>query len=669
MSTKTVITRIKNKADLLSAWQGSTTPLLNGEIAIVRVPTGESYTNPVTGKSEPVVELLMKVGDGTSAFANLPWLSAKASDVYNWAKNPTVEDVPVTITVGSTSTAGTLGGWLKSINDQAAANAANIASNDTDIATLSGKVDVDKVSTAISSAVDTLKTGLTHTGTQGTNQIVKAVTQANGKVTVTYGTISEAELPDISASKVKVDSSTTLATKLSAMDAAITANTDKLAGHTDAAINALIDNKINALDYSDSGSGYVTAVTQEDGKISVTKSALPTGGTEAGIVKLGVTGGAATYDAVDSLTTRVSTAEGEITSLKNSISGGVHFIGTTTTELVDGTAVGTVTVDNKSHIPSAGDVVIYGEKEFIWNGSAWKELGDLTRVGTLETKLDNLDYDGGATGTSKFVTKVTQVDGKISAEYAQPSATDVTYDSNSTVKAKIDANSSEIAKKANSADVYTKTETGTQITNAINELTATSSGSGNFVIDVTQSAGKVTVTKGNLPSASTGAAGIVQLSSATNSDSEDVAATPNAVKSAYTLADQAKADAAEALAAAQHDHPYAASSHTHGNIANDGTITSTDVTSATGVLVYDSNNKIQRATAAQTRAIIGAGTSSLELGTTSTTAAKGDHTHSTYEARMTSIENNFANYAKVGADNKLYYGADEIIFDCGGAPQ
>ncbi len=52
----------------------------------------------------------------------------------------------------------------------------------------------------------------------------------------------------------------------------------------------------------------------------------------------------------------------------------------------------------------------------------------------------------------------------------------------------------------------------------------------------------------------------------------------------------------------------AAGDHAHGNITNSGTITSTAVTSATGVLVYDSNNKIQRATAANARSIIGAGT-------------------------------------------------------------
>ena len=74
----------------------------------------------------------------------------------------------------------------------------------------------------------------------------------------------------------------------------------------------------------------------------------------------------------------------------------------------------------------------------------------------------------------------------------------------------------------------------------------------------------------------------------------------------------------------------AAGNHAHGNITNSGTITSTAVTTATGVLVYDSSNKIQRATAANVRSIIGAGTSDLAIGTTSTTAAAGNHTHSSY---------------------------------------
>ena len=103
----------------------------------------------------------------------------------------------------------------------------------------------------------------------------------------------------------------------------------------------------------------------------------------------------------------------------------------------------------------------------------------------------------------------------------------------------------------------------------------------------------------------------------------------------------------------------AAGNHAHGNITNTGTITSTAVTSATGVLVYDSNNKIQRATAANARAIIGAGTSSLTLGSTSTTAAAGNHTHTT------SIETGGTGTAftlSYGTKYTLYAGGNSFVF-------
>lgn len=77
------------------------------------------------------------------------------------------------------------------------------------------------------------------------------------------------------------------------------------------------------------------------------------------------------------------------------------------------------------------------------------------------------------------------------------------------------------------------------------------------------------------------------------------------------------------------------SSHTHGNISNAGTITSEAVSSATGVLVYDSDNKIQRTTAANARNIIGAGTSSLALGEASTTAYRGDRGKTAYDHSQT----------------------------------
>ena len=77
-----------------------------------------------------------------------------------------------------------------------------------------------------------------------------------------------------------------------------------------------------------------------------------------------------------------------------------------------------------------------------------------------------------------------------------------------------------------------------------------------------------------------------------------------------------------------HTHSYAATSHTHGNVTNDGKITASAVTSGAGIVVVDSNNVIQKMTsAANMRTLIGAGTSNLAIGTTSSTAAAGNHAH------------------------------------------
>lgn len=493
MATKTISTRIKNKVDNYSTWASSSNNLLNGEIAIVRVPTGESYINPVTGKSEPVVELLMKVGDGTSSFANLPWLSAKASDVYNWAKGATAEDVKIKIKKGSDSTAteSTLGAWLKTAYDAGTANASNISKNTSAITTLNGS---DTTAGSVAKAIKDAIAALDANAVTGSGNFVKAVAQTDGKITVTKGNIAESDLPNISAGKITVDTSnTTLSTKLGNIDADITSLKAKNNGHTDTEINSMIDSKINALDSTTSGSGsYVTNVTQTNGIVTVTKGNLPAASTsKAGIAKLGVSGGAATYDSVNTLSA-------DVTALKETVKGGVHFRG-----IVSATpSSATVTIDNKSYTAVAGDIVLFSGKEFIYTGSAWEELGDLSRVGTLETWRNNLKKADTAVA-SQFVTEVDIADnGTVTINRAQPTSTDIKHGSASTVSAAISAIDAKL-------DGVTKVTTS--ISDAINALDSTTSGSGSYVTNVTQTNGKVTVTKGNLPTASTSTAGIAKL--------------------------------------------------------------------------------------------------------------------------------------------------------------
>ena len=85
MASKTLKTRIKLKYDTLANWQagGADVVLLKGEVAICEVPVGGS----IEQVAPPAI--LFKVGDGVKTFAELPWVSGLAADVYAWAKAAT----------------------------------------------------------------------------------------------------------------------------------------------------------------------------------------------------------------------------------------------------------------------------------------------------------------------------------------------------------------------------------------------------------------------------------------------------------------------------------------------------------------------------------------------------------------------------------------------------
>lgn len=83
MATTTLSTRITLKYDTLANWNASQSILKKGEVAICSLDTGET----VNQSTPPAV--LLKVGDGTHKFSELPWASGLAADVYGWAKAPT----------------------------------------------------------------------------------------------------------------------------------------------------------------------------------------------------------------------------------------------------------------------------------------------------------------------------------------------------------------------------------------------------------------------------------------------------------------------------------------------------------------------------------------------------------------------------------------------------
>lgn len=92
---KKINTRIQLKYSTLAEWsdlsaegKGGNLVLKSGEVGIVAIPKNSTHLQT----TPPAI--MFKVGDGATAFKDLPWASALAADVYTWAKKsvPAVSD-------------------------------------------------------------------------------------------------------------------------------------------------------------------------------------------------------------------------------------------------------------------------------------------------------------------------------------------------------------------------------------------------------------------------------------------------------------------------------------------------------------------------------------------------------------------------------------------------
>ncbi len=65
-------------------------------------------------------------------------------------------------------------------------------------------------------------------------------------------------------------------------------------------------------------------------------------------------------------------------------SGGIVLVGETTTQLVDNATTNPITVDGQSYTAQPNDAVIYGNKEFLFDGTKWHEFGDLSGLSSKD---------------------------------------------------------------------------------------------------------------------------------------------------------------------------------------------------------------------------------------------------------------------------------------------
>lgn len=420
--------------------------------------------------------------------------------------------------------------------------------------------------------------------------VVQSVAQDStdkGKLNVTLGAVQTGDIADgavttakiaasavtdakvasgIAATKIKYTDEDTVSSALGKHDQAIANMTDTVLGKltidptaagtgvvqgvtlTDTTDGKKITVSYGTVAAGDIASSAVTAAKIADKNVTTAKIA-DTAVTDAKIAS-GVSAAKINVATNETLAARLTSINEALNTINSTLSGRTRFVGEATAKPTGLTVTIKASPSNISHTAVAGDIVFFGEAEYLCtaatsSSATWKELGDLTRVGTLETLVGSVHAS--ARTTNKYVTHISKSqDGKLQVQTAQPVATEVlmTAGGSDTVSSVVTAHSDLLTGLSTPSD--NKTVQGA-INKKVNELAATTpSASGNaaaFVDSVALSNGTFTITKKNIRSASTSQTGIVQLDDSTTSTSTTKAATGRAAAAAYSLASTANSNA------------------------------------------------------------------------------------------------------------------------------
>lgn len=496
---KNLNTRIALKYDSYENWTLHNPTLLKGEIAIAELPISENKPGvgePNTEGSTPAIQnapnILIKVGDGINPYNDLKFVSALAADVYSWAKaatKPTYSASEITglgdyisdaiqdtntqyriVAVDNAAYSYKL--QKKDISDadytDVAGSTISLTEIDSRLGTLETAIgDNGTVQERINAAIG----GLDYNDAAVANQFVTEVKETDGVIAVKRAALVEADIPALSQSKVtglvdalaskqdnleidgtvsadnKVATASTISNAIATLDsqtAEDAASATKVVAEVTQADGIVTVQKVavaNILpDVEDTENGFVVAVSQTDGKIAVTHKAA----TEV----LGFEGN------YDKTSNPIATRQYVLDSVAD-LNGAMHFRGT-----VD--ADPTITTPTGNY--KAGDVVLFGYDEYVFNGTKWLALGnesiyakktdvadDFTTVrGEMATQKTNLETKiatdiatarteitteindaiqgldkGDAAVAGQFVTAVSEADGVITVSRAALKASDI----------------------------------------------------------------------------------------------------------------------------------------------------------------------------------------------------------------------------------------------------
>lgn len=515
-------TRIALKYDSYLNWTTNNPVLLAGEIAIATIPVAAEGNNSASTGFTNLPNVVMKVGDGSSHYNDLKFVSALSADVYDWAKaaqKPSydaseianlqkfVEDhsdfdtnteyniVPVADAVYKYELK------YKNIGD------AEFKSYDTpvyidlsdadtrlkkvekDLAALIGGGEGGGISDMITESIGALDSEKTQTA--GADGLALHIKQVDGVITEFSGSIA-AETYDAHGAAAAAEQ----AAKEHA--AGLIAQEVEDRNEAIAAEAKLRDEAIKALDYTAYVPGnaegtvvsFVGTVSQADGVISAEKRDL-------------------VFNSAYHAETNKAATMADVTNAVADLNGAMHFEGVSSTDPVNDK----VTIDGKpDYVAAAGDVVIYNTIEYVYDGSKWVQLGDESLAGTLIAALDLPRVNVGAAKTLSYIE---QTDGTVAAEavdieIAQSQVTGLedrlgaiegSLGADGKLPKQVEANKQAIATiNGEDAGKSMRTVATEEATAAVGALNLTDAAvEGEYVASVSQSNGAITVTRAKLP--------------------------------------------------------------------------------------------------------------------------------------------------------------------------
>ena len=396
MAEHMIETRILLRYDTLTNWLSSTVILKKGEMAVAAATYDYTIegTNYRPSNTPPAIGL--KVGDGVHYFDELPWVQAVASDVYAWAKAATKP----------TYSATEISGLAEFIANQGGGGGGSGGTT----------------SSAYRIIYDTINS----------KYILQTYDETNQEW---VNTTSEINLSDI-------------LTRINNIERWANGARSNL-GNIELPITEYIYeevlNYLNQLDYNDQAQPhqFVTAVSENNGKISVTRSTISMSDI-TGVLSTSQGGTGITRVEDDELL--VGSLEGNlqvrrfvshieetdrnvfattgaiidyVTDQTAGLTGAMHYIGEATVEITNGSNINPRITGYNFSKAEPGDVIIFNSGEFVWSGAAWRligEEGSYAIKGSI-TNSDiapeaNIDQSKIANLTDDLDRKVDKVEGK-----------------------------------------------------------------------------------------------------------------------------------------------------------------------------------------------------------------------------------------------------------------